>query len=465
MRIFFILFITITAVYGQTEFDKTKYDFGSIEYYHPRFVDFKITNKGDKQEWMLRVEKSMDIIYIPSNQFMSPDSSIYLRFQVNPKKKGKFKYDVKVYVSDKNDPINLVISGNLISVEEGETNSYTACPDFNSTPGGKDPLSFDLTVITIDALTGDELEQSKVTMLQNGYAVWTEYTDKNGRIKEDATIGLSYFYARHTGYYPKELGVYVNSDRNEVIIPLERDERTPEPELITSTETDTTAITEITIDLEEELTEIDTSFLSTIDVPESMEELEGDDFTEQNFSAINVVFILDVSSSMKQADKLELMKYSLNQLVDMLRPQDKVGIVTYSSNAAVLLKPTSASNKTIIKDEVAKLEAKGFTSGGLGIDLGLKQAKKGYIKGGVNHVIVITDGAFNRNSSNYKKTIKKYQKKGINMSVVGVKNKETHREDMIKAADVGGGHYIPINDLTDAQHNLKQEIRVLTYKH
>ena len=60
--------------------------------------------------------------------------------------------------------------------------------------------------------------------------------------------------------------------------------------------------------------------------------------------------------------------------------------------------------------------------------------------------------------------LKKYAKKGIRMSVVGIKNKEVDKEEMLEAARLGSGHYIPVFNLSDARHNLKQEIRLQTYK-
>jgi Ca-activated chloride channel family protein len=97
-------------------------------------------------------------------------------------------------------------------------------------------------------------------------------------------------------------------------------------------------------------------------------------------------------------DKIELMKYSLFQLTDMLRPQDKIGIVTYASDARVLLNTTSGDQKERIKKEVTELKAFGYTAGGSGIKLGFREAKRAMIPNGKNQVIVITDGAFNRNS-------------------------------------------------------------------
>ena len=111
--------------------------------------------------------------------------------------------------------------------------------------------------------------------------------------------------------------------------------------------------------------EVDTSVI--VEVPPSFHDIPKDDFTVERFNPINVVFVLDVSSSMKSADKMELMKYSLFQLSRMLRAQDKMGIVTYSSTAKVLLKPTSGANKNEINAQVEALKPSGFTAGGKGI--------------------------------------------------------------------------------------------------
>lgn len=470
MRIFILslfLFIVQLCSFAQVTFSTTKHDFGAVESYDPRYVDIILTNTGEKQEWLLSVKKPREVVYIPSNQFIEKDSSIYVRLQVNPKDKGRFNYKVEIFTSDRDEPVIVKLMGSLNSVSQDGSNAFTACPTFNDQPGGKNPYGFDLTVITIDKETREPLSKSDVTLIQSGQPVWTKLTDKKGKVKEDATLGFSYFYARHDGYYPAEKGAYINFKRNEVILELEKDP-TNETELIAEVPEDNNEEVEITIEIKDPLEDLsqqkDTAFINELEVPEAMSSLDDDNFDDELFDAINVVFVLDVSSSMNKGDKMELMQYSLYQLADMLRPQDRMGMVTYASKAKVILEPTSGGDKSKIKEQVGALQAGGYTSGGLGIKLGIKQAKKGYIKDGVNHVIIITDGEFNRNSSDYRKAVRKAKRKGIHLSVVGIKIKPISEESMKKAAKAGGGHYVPIHELSDAQNNLKQEIRALTYK-
>lgn len=465
-----ILLLLMISFSGQAQvvFDKVKHDFGSLEPYSPRYVDIILSNKGNKQEWLLSVKKPHEVVYINSKQFIEKDSSIIVRLQVNPGKKGKFNYQVDIFTSDRDEAVQVKLTGNLQEVAGNDMSAFNSCPSFGERPGGKDPNSFNLTVVTIDEETKEELSQSTVTLIQNGASVWTKMTDKKGKVKEEATLGLSYFYASHEGYRPTEMGAYINFKRNYIVLELEKDPTiVPVPvivdTLVVQTDPEPEPVPEIIIEIEEQL-EVDTATSIVAEVPPSFTDLDEDNFDEKYFNPVNVVFVLDVSSSMKQADKIELMKYSLFQLVDMLRPQDKIGLVTYASDARVLLKPTYGSNKEDIKEQVGKLKAFGYTSGGSGIKMGFKQAKKSKIDNGVNHVIVITDGAFNRNSKDYKKYVKKYARKDIHMSVVGIKNKAVDEEDMREAAELGQGHYVPIFKLSDAQKNLRQEIRMLTYK-
>ena len=470
MRIFvffLMLFISQLAV-GQVFFDKNKYDFGDLEMYDNRFVDFILTNKNNKTEYLLRITKSLDIAYIVSGESLEKDSSIAIRLQINAKKKGYFSYEIEIYTSDKVVPTKIKLTGNIKEVPQDNLSALTACPSFSALPSGKKFNEFELTIITIDKESKVPLSKSLVVMLQNGRQILALTTDKSGKIKQQSTFGFSYFYASHDGYFPAEIGEYINFQRNYIILELERDSRVDLAPSIAIT-TDSTFVEEVEkivvnkIDLEVEL-ENDKKTENQIEIPISLSQLDKNNFSETYFKPVNVVFVLDISSSMKQNEKLELMKYALIQLVNMLRAEDKITIVTYSTEAKVLISRTSGVNKEKINAAVGALKAAGLTAGGEGIKLGYKQARKAFIENGINHVIVITDGAFNRYSQEYDKTVKKYQKKGIHLSVVGIQNKKADEQKMLAAAELGGGRYIPIFKLADAQSNLKEEIRLISFK-
>lgn len=466
--VFSIFIILQTFVQGQVVFNQVKFDLGDLEAYDDRFVDIVLTNKGPKKEYVLSVKKPYDIVYLVNGQFMEKDSSVVVRLQVNPKQKGRFSYEVQIYTSDQDEPTVVKITGNLKDLPADNMAAFTACPDFSSRPGGR-ANNFDLTVVTIDKNTKVPLSESLVTFIQNGQPVWAQSTDKNGKIQEDATLGYSYFYASHDGYFPAELGAYVNFQRNYIVIELEMDPAKCLPVPIDQTPTvveEPQEVEQPLVQAEEKLEEqlANEEPTAIAEVPVELSQLDKELFTEAYFKPVNVVFVLDISASMKQGDKMELMKYSMIQLVDMLRPQDRMAIVTYATETQVLLSPTSGAQSEQIKEQIAALKASGLTAGGAGIKLGYKQALKGYLPDGVNQIIVITDGAFNRSSDDYKKYIKKYKKKGINMTVVGVQNKDVDMQEMKEAAELGGGRYVPIFKLVDAQNNLKQEIRFIAFR-
>src|SRR5690606_25979208 len=152
------------------------------------------------------------------------------------------------------------------------------------------------------------------------------------------------------------------------------------------------------------------------------------------------------------------------QLMDYIRPEDKIALVTYGSDARVVLPTTKGSNKDRMKKEVEDLKASGFTAGGKGIKLGYSLAKKGFIQNGNNQVFVITDGAFNRDSEDYERYVKRYTKEGYKLSVVGIKNAPKDESKMREVAELGNGRYVPVFKLSDAQWNLIHEIREASFK-
>ena len=105
-----------------------------------------------------------------------------------------------------------------------------------------------------------------------------------------------------------------------------------------------------------------------------------------------------------------------------------------------------------------------MTAGGKGIKLGYKEVMKNYDPKKANMVIIITDGAFNKDSEDYQKTVQKYAKQGIIFSVVGIQAREKDAVLMQEAAEFGHGRFVPIQKLADAHSNLTTEIRIASFK-
>jgi Mg-chelatase subunit ChlD len=199
-------------------------------------------------------------------------------------------------------------------------------------------------------------------------------------------------------------------------------------------------------------------------LPPKLNELDAKNFDPAYFNAINIVFVLDVSNSMAAYNKIDLLKSSMESLLDIIRPEDRITLVTYSSNATVLMASKTGNEVESMKETVAALKAMGHTAGNEGIKLGFKEAKKSFIKNGTNLVVVITDGAFDRSPGNYLKEIEKYQKLNINFVVVGIKNAPQDEANMREAAEAGKGSFIPIVKPVDTQLKLIMEIKKQAFK-
>lgn len=179
-----------------------------------------------------------------------------------------------------------------------------------------------------------------------------------------------------------------------------------------------------------------------------------------NLPASNLVFLIDVSGSMSDYNKLPLLKQGFKLLVDQLRPKDHVAIVVYAGAAGMVLSSTSGKEKTKIKEALENLQAGGSTAGGEGIKLAYKIAVENFIKGGNNRVILATDGDFNIGSSSeaaLKSLIENKRESGVYLSVLGFGMGNYKDNKMETLADKGNGNYAYIDDLQEAQKEFVTE--------
>ena len=188
--------------------------------------------------------------------------------------------------------------------------------------------------------------------------------------------------------------------------------------------------------------------------------LQGKKIAAEKLPASNLVFLLDVSGSMNEPNKLPLLVSAFSLLVDQLRSQDKVAIVVYAGAAGVVLKPTSGNKKETIKDVLENLSAGGSTAGGEGIELAYELAKDNFVKNGNNRVIIATDGDFNvgiSSDTDLENFITKKKEEGVFLTVLGFGTGNYKDSRMELLADKGNGNYAYIDNITEAQKVLVNE--------
>ncbi len=174
----------------------------------------------------------------------------------------------------------------------------------------------------------------------------------------------------------------------------------------------------------------------------------------------NLVFLLDVSSSMAASDKLPLVKQSMNMLLSQLNPSDTVAIAVYAGAAGTILEPTPANEKQKILDAMNRLNAGGSTAGAEGIKLAYQLAENNFDKNAVNRVILATDGDFNVGIADHnqlKQFVERKRDKGIFLSVLGFGAGNYNDQLMQSLAQNGNGVAAYIDTLSEAQKVLVDE--------
>ncbi len=171
----------------------------------------------------------------------------------------------------------------------------------------------------------------------------------------------------------------------------------------------------------------------------------------------NLTFLVDVSGSMMEPDRLPLVQAGLKLLVRQLRPQDHVALVAYAGAAGLVLPPTPGSQQSVILEAIDRLQAGGSTAGGAGLRLAYATAQQNFQKAGNNRVILATDGDFNVGESSdeaMEQLIVQQRETGVFLTVLGVGRGNLRDSRMEMLADKGNGNYAYLDNLDEARRTL-----------
>lgn len=194
--------------------------------------------------------------------------------------------------------------------------------------------------------------------------------------------------------------------------------------------------------------------------------VRADDMDHRERPDSNIVFLLDVSGSMSDSDKLPLVKSALIMLTENLSEDDTISIVVYAGASGIVLEGCDGNNTYKIEKALSKLKAGGSTAGGEGIDLAYELAEFYFIRGGNNRVILCTDGDFNvgpQSVSELEKLIERKRKSGVFLSVLGFGEGNIKDTTMETLADKGNGNYSYIDSLMEAKKVLVNEMTSTLY--
>ena len=189
--------------------------------------------------------------------------------------------------------------------------------------------------------------------------------------------------------------------------------------------------------------------------------IKASDRSVDELPPANLVFLVDVSGSMHRREGLPMVQGTLKLLVEQLRPQDRVSLVTYAGDSQVVLDSTPGSDKAKIRAAIDQLSAGGSTAGESGIQLAYQQASKHMVDGGINRILLATDGDFNVGISDFdslRQLAADKRKSGVSLTTLGFGVDNYNERLMEQLADAGNGNYAYIDNLREARKVLVDQL-------
>ncbi|NNC72478.1 MAG: DUF3520 domain-containing protein [Sphingomonadaceae bacterium] len=187
--------------------------------------------------------------------------------------------------------------------------------------------------------------------------------------------------------------------------------------------------------------------------------LRGYDIERSERPPANLVFLVDVSGSMHSADKLPLVQCSMAMMAEQMNPRDRISIVTYAGSTKTII--SGSRNRNDIIGVLGELRSGGSTAGAAGIQLAYDAARENFIDGGINRILLATDGDFNVGTTNREQLIEMVERQredGISMTTLGYGTGNYNEAMMEQIADHGNGNYAYIDSAMEAHRALVTEL-------
>lgn len=428
-KIFIVLTILPFGINAnsQVEIFPTKLDFGITSDQTQWIVDLIIQNKSGKKDFLLRHTFSHEYEVLYTSKTLLPDSSITLRIKFIPRLKGSFDEKIELYFASMQVPVILPVTA---IVESKNPEANIPCPDFSRLAADCCPKNMCLIEIK-NANTLQPIPDCKIEIKEQNTTRLNLKTAKDGRTSFEIPIAYYSINAKAAGFEDAVKNTYINNRNSRFTILLTPLKIDPEDSVVPTATTDTTS------------SESAVAVINSALLPEEL------------YKPNNIVFLLDISGSMTQSDKMQLMKGALLELVQLLRPVDQIALVSYADNATVLLESTSGDQKAVINSKIVELKAGGNTDGYKGFKTSFGILNKNHIKDGNNQLFVITDGAFQaEDQKKIKKLTTKNGRKGFVTSIVGIKSSTFAQNTLQDVSNSGNGSFLQISS--------EDELRTLT---
>jgi Ca-activated chloride channel family protein len=453
LTISFLLAVALmpTAIFAQLQLLQNSHDYGTLTRADERFVDFSILNSGAKPEVIFRVECPREVEVIMSAKTIAPGATETIRLHYNPAVEGPFDLKASVYASAWAEPHTIRLRG-LATFAQGNI----PCPDFSAAPAGS-LREFHISLRSADT---EPIEGAQVKIYRNGKPLTQLWSDENGELSTALLPGRYFISASWRGA-EVDTAVYTSGTKGHVLLVFNTTGRVTPPAELLKVEPDTLSRNPST---QKPKKERPTRIPDSLSTPQPVSRpvvLEGDNelMPYSKFKQNNVVFLVDVSTSMKQKGKLDLLKIAMTDLLQVLRGADRLTLVSYATNTTVHLEAGAQLDVAKVAEAIMALEAGGSTEGARAIDKAGRTVQKLFLPEGNNQIILATDGAFNEGAKQAVKFVNKYRRRGIHTSVLCIRCGSFATKEMAELAKEGQGRFVPIESASDAGQRLIDEIK------
>lgn len=441
-------------LFAQTEhdgltFSRTEFNFHKVKNWISSIDTVEVKNTSDKKIFVFKRFYSQEFEVSVPSAAIKPGETGIIAIIYKPRSKGKFNISIPVYYSSSETPVEILYKGEVLSFDEYAND---ACPSFSNT---HKPFEFDLEIHVQDSVSKQPLSNSLIEIEQG--EIFTQHvSNSEGDYKQRSEIGYRSLYIEYPGYKSKTLLKNFNPKNKKLIVELAPLTAKEKPFLLFK---DSVVIVqkEKPIQLFKDSVVIVQKPIMTVKTE------EHPDFSLANYKENNVVFLIDISGSMNGVDRMPLLKKAMVELTRMLRPEDKLSIITYADEATVILAGASGQDQEKIISIIQQLKCGGKTSGGKAISAAYENAEKNFKKLGVNQIVLSTDGGFNGLADTEEELMKFIEKKAgeqIQFSVLAFGQNKSGKQLISQLANKGNGFYHFIGSDTDAKSKLTETIKL-----
>ncbi len=409
-----VLFLLVSHL-GQAQAslfaEETDYDFGTIEQnVYQINTSFIIANTGDKPLYILRADADLKVkVKVSKRQIEAGDTASVQLFYF-PNHNGSFNEQVSLITNAQNSTFNLKIKG---KIKNYTPDDKQACFNFQAPLKKKKMIAVPISKAKPSLAEIEEDERLQAAIIKR---------EKEEQALNQKNRPLDIRLKEKNGNQDTSI-VSKKPENNSPLDSLPKIvEKKPEP------------------------------------IPNKVEEKLRPELS--NHKSNNLIFLIDISSSMRDSTKLPYLKIALYTLLDNIREQDKITLITYSDSTKILGEAITANLANQLKEKLKPIKAKGLTKGKEAIVFAAKNAVKHYIKDGNNEIILASDGEFKFFEENYQQVKNIMANKSIKISTIFFGNDFKAQLNLRKISYKGNGFFIKINNRNEAKTELLEKIKL-----